>query len=113
MGRVARYDGLLPQVLDKDNPAPVSANSHARQAKPSELRAMVDYIHERRTLDTPFEVVVEGKTPGDDPVKAAAIVKEWADAGATWWNEAFWDAPTGEEGLKLVLERIRQGPPRF
>jgi hypothetical protein len=52
---------------------------------------------------------VEGETPGDDPEKAAAIIRGREEAGATWWIEAMWSAPELEE----VLTRIKQGPPRI
>lgn len=113
MSRAARYDGLLPQVIDKVNAFPAVPTNHARQATPAELLTMVEHIRKNRKPDTPFEVVVEGKTPGIDPAKGSLIVKEWVDAGATWWNETMWDASLGEEGMKQVRERIRQGPPRL
>ena len=59
------------------------------------------------TQTTPFDIIVDGKTPGDDPEKAAEIVGAWQAAGATWWIEALWDISEDN----LVLERIRQGPP--
>ncbi len=113
MSRVARYDGLLPQVIDKVNAFPAVPTNHARQATPAELQTMVEFIRKNRPPDTPFEVVVEGKTPGIDPAKGSLIVKEWTDAGATWWNETMWDASLDEAGMKQVRERIRQGPPRL
>jgi hypothetical protein len=113
MGRVMRYDGLLPQVIDKDNPTPLVPTSFARQANPDELPAMMEYIRTHRKETTPFDLICEGTTPGDDPVRAAAIVRAWADAGATWYNEAMWEAPQGAEGIRQVRERIRQGPPRI
>jgi hypothetical protein len=56
---------------------------------------------------------MEGETPGDDPEKARAIVRAWADAGATWWIETRWNEPRNEEGLKTTRRRIGQGPPRL
>ena len=52
---------------------------------------------------------MEGETPGDDPHQAADIVREWGEAGATWWMETMWAAPE----LEGVLARIQQGPPRI
>lgn len=76
-------------------------------ATPDEIRAMQAFIEEQRTEVTPFDVVVEGKTPGDDHEQAAALVRPYRDAGATWWIEALWSA----SDLDQVLTRIRQGPP--
>ena len=104
MSRVLHYDGLLPNVLTEDG--------QHRQATPDDVRQMADYVEANRTADTPFDIIMEGETPGEDPIAGAGIVNEWAQAGATWWIEALWNEPRNEEGLKVVLNRIRQGPPR-
>ncbi len=65
---------------------------------------------EHRKATTPFEIVVEGVTPGDDPAATAAIIGPRAEAGATWWIESRWEAPNQPEDLR---QRIRQGPPRL
>jgi alkanesulfonate monooxygenase SsuD/methylene tetrahydromethanopterin reductase-like flavin-dependent oxidoreductase (luciferase family) len=101
MRRVLRYDGLLPAVTGKNGKV------EYRRASPDEIRQMRTWIEQRRTLITPFDIVVEGTTPGDDPAKTVAIIGPYADAGATWWLEAKWDAPD----LTQVLARIKQGPP--
>jgi hypothetical protein len=70
---------------------------------------------------TPFDVVIPGSTPGDDPIRAEEIVASYRNAGATWWIEDVsmwrfreWNSwnepyqwPTAE-----IEERIRQGPPK-
>ena len=70
---------------------------------------MKRYIEEHRTLDTSFDLVWEGKTPGEDRVKAAAIVRQWEEAGATWWLEAMWES---DVTIDDVRRRIEQGPPQ-
>jgi hypothetical protein len=70
---------------------------------------MIAHVAAHRTESTPFDVVVEGTTPGDDPAAAADAVRPWQDAGATWWLEADWDAV---DDLERVVRRVRQGPPR-
>lgn len=105
MARVLRCDGLLPAKLS-DRPDPASG-SRAGQATPDDIRAMKTYIEQHRTAAGPFDIVVEGKTPGADPRAAAGIVRPWAEAGATWWIEADWEQ---NDPAKLV-ERLRQGPP--
>ena len=55
-----------------------------------------------------FEIVVDGITPADDPVAAAAKAQAAADAGATWWIEANWSP----EGAARLEARIAAGPPR-
>ena len=96
MQRVLRYDGLLPQKLSNE---PMT---------PEDVRAMKRYIDEQRTRTTPFDIVIEGETPGNDQDRARSIVKKWLDAGATWWIEARWEATSIDE----VRTRIQQGPPR-
>jgi alkanesulfonate monooxygenase SsuD/methylene tetrahydromethanopterin reductase-like flavin-dependent oxidoreductase (luciferase family) len=98
MQRVLRCDGLLPYTP-------------GRQFTPDDLRQMKAYVEANRQLDTPFDIVVEGETPGSDPTQAAAKVQPWAKAGATWWIEASWELPHDENLNSRLLERIQQGPP--
>ena len=100
MQRALRYDGLLPNVRGADG-AP-------RDVTPDDIREMAAYVAERRNQSTPFDIVMEGETPGDDPAQAAAIVRPFAEAGATWWNESRWGAMSD---VALVRTRIQQGPP--
>lgn len=102
MRRVLRYDGLFPDKLD--------ANGQRSDITPDDLRAMRDFITRERGATTPFDIIWEGTTPGEDPGQAAAIVRPWAAAGATWWMEAHWTAPNEPEDTRA---RIRQGPPRI
>jgi hypothetical protein len=101
MRRVLRWDGLLPNKINADG-------SHGH-ASPDDIREMKAYIDQHRALDTPFDIVVEGETPGDDPAGTAAIIRPFAEAGATWWLEAIWTAPS----LDPVRARLRQGPPKL
>lgn len=101
MARVLRYDGLLPNVIKAGKQEDIT---------PHNIREMAAYIAERRSQPTPFDIVMEGETPGDDPEKAAATVRPFAEAGATWWNESRWGA-MGD--VDMVRARIRQGPPRI
>jgi hypothetical protein len=103
MRRVLKYDGLLPNVMDEDGKVRMGPPT------PDEIRGMAAFIAQHRTQTTPFDIVVEGETPGDDPDKSGSIVRDWAVAGATWWIEAMWSAPDLED----VLTRIKQGPPRI
>lgn len=108
MRRVVRYDGLLPQVI-----RPTEKGPRAEQAGPDDIRAMKTYIDAQRAETTPFEIVVEGQTPGRGLRAARAILKPWRDAGATWWNETMWDAMNQPGGVKAILKRIKQGPPQI
>jgi alkanesulfonate monooxygenase SsuD/methylene tetrahydromethanopterin reductase-like flavin-dependent oxidoreductase (luciferase family) len=100
MNRALRYDGLL-------------AYTTRGEVVPEDVRAMRAYVEEHRVgmnLEAvPFDIVWEGQTPGDDPGRAARMVRPFAEAGATWWIESPWLPPNESEDLR---RRIRQGPPR-
>jgi len=100
MQRVLRYDGLLPTKLT----SPGNDNT----ITPDDIRAMKAYIEDHRTLMTPFDIVWEGETPGDDRARAAQIIQPYIDAGITWWTESRWFT----EDIEAIRTRIRQGPPR-
>jgi alkanesulfonate monooxygenase SsuD/methylene tetrahydromethanopterin reductase-like flavin-dependent oxidoreductase (luciferase family) len=95
MNRALRYDGLL-------------AYTTRGEVTPEDIRAMKAYVEENRSRDTPFDIVWEGQTPGDDPGRAASIVRPFAEAGVTWWIESMWTPPNELDDLRA---RIRQGPP--
>jgi alkanesulfonate monooxygenase SsuD/methylene tetrahydromethanopterin reductase-like flavin-dependent oxidoreductase (luciferase family) len=105
MQRALRYDGLLPNVF--------GADGKIREMTLDDVRAMRDSVVAHRSGTEPFDIVVEGRTPGADPDRAAKIVRGWAEAGATWWIEALWGAPDQTVDLDAVLQRIRQGPPHL
>ena len=98
MARVARCDGLLPYVKPR--------GEQGRSATPDDVREMRAWVAAHRTPTTPFDVVIEGRTPGDAPDAAAEILRPWEDAGATWWIEALWGEPDD-----VFRARMRQGPP--
>ncbi|MGH2558404.1 MAG: LLM class flavin-dependent oxidoreductase [Thermomicrobiales bacterium] len=100
MQRVLKYDGLIPSIVGDDG---------TRQALPTEVREMRAFVEAARTETTPFDIIVEGATPGDDLEQAIAAIQSWAEAGATWWIESMWESPSGLEGIR---QRIDQGPPR-
>lgn len=100
MRRAIRYDGLLPTYKDAFN-MPEAESLRM-------LSEMVSWVKGNRTDPSPYDVIVEGVTPGDDPVKASDMVRVQADAGATWWIEANWEAG---DAIEKVFERVRRGPP--
>ncbi|NTU81411.1 MAG: LLM class flavin-dependent oxidoreductase [Chloroflexales bacterium] len=103
MARVLRYDGLIPSAR--------GADGQMRQVTPDELREAVAYVAARREAPAPFDVVVEGTTPGDNPALARAILAPWAAAGATWWIETMWAAPAQGDWAEAVRRRVEAGPP--
>lgn len=101
MQRVLRYDGLLPAKINPDG--------SQGELTPADIQAMKAYIVEHRERTTPFDIVMEGETPGDDPQQAQAIVAPFIDAGITCWLESRWSCMDKPEEVRA---RIRQGPPR-
>ena len=99
MQRALRWDGIMPSKKDGSN-TPMT---------PADVRAMRSYIEERRTPSTPFDIVIEGETSGDNHTQAASIVNEWQQAGATWWLESMWGSGVTQDDVR---RRIQQGPPR-
>ena len=101
MNRAIRWDGLLP--------AKMNVAGEFATLVPDDVRAMKGYIDEHRTQTTPFDIIVEGTTPGDDLNAATETIRGWADVGATWWIESMWETPEPD----VVLARIQQGPPKI
>ena len=48
---------------------------------PETIREIKEYVRENREGDSPFDIVWEGQTPGEDPGRAASIVRPFAEAG--------------------------------
>lgn len=105
LGRALRYDGILPQTADR---LP-NGTRQARQINQAELAELSTRISAEKGAE-PFDIIIEGATPADDPAAAGAIVREWANAGATWWIEALWGLTDDDQALK---QRISAGPPGF
>lgn len=93
INRALQWDGVIPQ-------------KKGGALTPDDVRALRAQADATRG-DTPFDIVVEGSTPGDKPADAARQVQAWIEAGATWWMESMWF----EHTTASVRERIRQGPP--
>jgi alkanesulfonate monooxygenase SsuD/methylene tetrahydromethanopterin reductase-like flavin-dependent oxidoreductase (luciferase family) len=103
MRRAVRWDGVYVQAQAADG-------KPASGLEP--LRDVLAYVHRERPMDLreqPFDVIVEGTTPTDDPAAAAALARAHADAGATWWIEADWTS----ESVDAMRARIAAGPPRI
>jgi len=98
MRRVLKCDGLIPAKMDREG--------KFVEVLPADIREMKAYVEANRTLTTPFDIVVEGKTAGLDRAQMRDKLHPWVEAGATWWMESL-----GEEDQ--IRTRIQQGPPRY
>ncbi|MDQ3862882.1 MAG: LLM class flavin-dependent oxidoreductase, partial [Actinomycetota bacterium] len=100
MRRALRYDGVLV--------ATVGGSAESSGVTPETIRGIREYVEENRGGDDAFDIVWEGQTPGEDPRRAASILRPYAEAGATWWIESPWTPPNEPDDLR---RRIKQGPP--
>jgi hypothetical protein len=100
MNRALRYDGLLA--------AKTSGSAGEPGLTPEDVREMRAYAEDNRQHGTPFDIVCEGETPGQDSDRAASIVRPFSQAGATWWIEALWSPPNEPRDLS----RRRAAPHR-
>lgn len=100
MRRVARYNGLLPNIRKPDGSAEIL---------PADIRAMKDWLDAHRDASQPFDIIMEGSTPADDRAAALAHVGPYVEAGATWWLDSFWSPPNDADAIR---RRIAAGPPR-
>jgi probable F420-dependent oxidoreductase len=94
--RAARWDGVFP-------------GSPRGNLTLDEVREMMAFIRSQRTAETPFDVMVGGDVPFDDPARARAILAEYADAGVTWWVEGVGDWRGDVDAMAAF---IAGGPPR-
>jgi alkanesulfonate monooxygenase SsuD/methylene tetrahydromethanopterin reductase-like flavin-dependent oxidoreductase (luciferase family) len=99
--RALRWDGWLTAKHTADG-------SGFATITPDDVREMAAYTQAHRASSAPFDIVVEGETPLGDAAQAAATVRPYADAGATWWIESLWM----HNDLEYLRARIQQGPPR-
>ena len=97
INRALKYDGLIPTKI---NPGGGFAT-----ITPDDIREMKRSIVKKRRPGTRFDIICEGETPVGNAKKGLRIVKDWEEAGATWWIESRWSKP-GE-----ALPRVKQGPP--
>jgi hypothetical protein len=103
MHRSLQWDGILPMKIQE--------NGSFADLTPAEIQEMKTFLEKHRSLATPFDIIMEGETPGDDPVAATALLQPLAQAGVTWWLEAVWASPETTGGVEGMLKRIQQGPP--
>ena len=97
LSRALRYDGLIPGIMGERRPP-----------NPAEIADISQFVGDNRPPGQPFEIVVEGETPGRGGFET---VSPYDAAGATWWIEAHWMLPATAAGVAQFRERIAAGPP--
>lgn len=94
--RAARWDGVLPRQW---NAGPIT---------PEVIQEISEYILKRRVTDTPFDIIKYGLTEGKNLSQDRASVKNFSDAGATWWIEEIFSS---RGTLQQIQQRVTAGPP--
>jgi alkanesulfonate monooxygenase SsuD/methylene tetrahydromethanopterin reductase-like flavin-dependent oxidoreductase (luciferase family) len=97
--RAARWDGAFPLNLRGPHTPPADTVKEIR-----------NYIVQHRRSQSPFDMVIMGTTPGNDPKAARRRIASYEGTDLTWWLESLFRWRNSIEGMR---QRIRQGPPRF
>jgi alkanesulfonate monooxygenase SsuD/methylene tetrahydromethanopterin reductase-like flavin-dependent oxidoreductase (luciferase family) len=104
LDRAARWDGLLPGVME------AGEQRHVRT--PDELAEIISLVSARRAgSGGDFDVVVEADSSGEFLELDPPAPGPWADAGATWWIESWWTLPRDADGQAELKRRVSAGPP--
>jgi alkanesulfonate monooxygenase SsuD/methylene tetrahydromethanopterin reductase-like flavin-dependent oxidoreductase (luciferase family) len=96
--RALKCDGV---ILEKRN-----ASGKAEEVTPEDVSEANEYAAENRSLTSPYDIVVDGKTFDLETSKRRGKLAPLKEAGATWWIEGLW-----EESPETVTDCIQQGPP--
>jgi len=106
LARAARWDGLLPDIIRPEG--------RAKATSPEDFAEVV-----RRTLALRvdaglpadgYDVVLDADSYGQFVQMTSTDPRVWAEAGATWWIESWWNL--GRDQESVLLERLEAGPPR-
>jgi hypothetical protein len=100
MQRILKCDGIIPEKR--------SPEGEIEDITPTDIREIKAFVDSNRSLTTPFDIVMSGKTADLDPIQLQDQLLSWREAGATWWVEGLWGEPE-----ETVIERIRRGPPHL
>ena len=107
LDRAARWDGLLPAVIDQDDGRGVRT--------PGELALLVDQVRSRRDQlgrsGASYDVIIEADSTGEFVALSPPDPEPWAAAGATWWVESWWTIPRTPDGWAELRRRVQAGPP--
>ncbi|MGI8700052.1 MAG: LLM class flavin-dependent oxidoreductase [Nocardioidaceae bacterium] len=107
LDRAARWEGLIPQLIDGEAPE--------RPMTIGDFAAVVDAVRQRRSVAgvsmDGYDVVLEADSTGEFVQREPAEPGAWADAGATWWVESWWSLERSAAGAGELRRRVAAGPP--
>ncbi|HEY3882578.1 MAG TPA: LLM class flavin-dependent oxidoreductase [Trebonia sp.] len=111
--RAARWDGLVPGIIDKTGAGQAEGRS---PDGPAELASIVHEVLALRAAAGhaagPYDIVVEADSTREFIQLDPPDPESWAAAGATWWVESWWTVERGAAGLAEIRRRVEAGPPR-
>lgn len=93
--RAARWDGWIAGAFGPDG---------GMTKTPQEVAATTRTLHRLRANDAPLEVAITGQSAADDTTP----VREYEEAGVTWWLESLHEMRGSPEE---ALARVEAGPP--
>ena len=93
--RAARWNGWIMGTVDEKSQV---------TRPPEKIADNVAYFLQHRTEAAPFDIAVDGVTPA----RAGGLVREYQQAGATWWFEIIHQLRGTPQEL---MQRIQAGPP--
>jgi Luciferase-like monooxygenase len=107
LARAARWDGLIPQVID--------GNHRGKVRSPDELAGILTDVRALRAESAlplnSYDVILEADSTGEWEKTEPPDPQAWRAAGVTWWIESWWSIERGPEGLAEVRRRVNAGPP--
>jgi len=95
--RAAKWDGVFPLKI--------GGNIRA-----SDVKKMKLYISAFRNPDSPYDIIITGRTSPENPEKTDKKICPFIDAGLTWWLE---DVFGFRNDLDRLFKRIQAGPPQI
>jgi probable F420-dependent oxidoreductase len=105
--RAARWDGVFP--LNRDD--------FSNDLSPEQFADILRYVHEHRSTEAPFDLVLKRNNLPKDRGEDRAAVVAYEKAGVTWWVEGIspwrfgWQG-NGDWPIGAMHDRILMGPPK-
>lgn len=115
LARAARWDGLLPQRVNLDQP-PAEEPGSVKPQSPDDLAEIVTRVRaHREAAGLPwdgYDVVLEADSSGEFVQLATLDKQAWTHVGVTWRVESWWSLENTVDGRAELRRRIEAGPPR-
>lgn len=108
LARMARWDGMFPLFWQVNDPEQQLAYLRQTVGKVLALRREI-YAD---AGELPFDVVMVGDTPSNQPEQTQAHIAAFGAAGATWWLESLEPGRGGGPpwSFQQLRERVLAGP---